>query len=309
MVRPGLVSVTFRRLPPAEVVRAAVLARLEGIEWGADVHVRPGDLNQAREVRQRTFDAGLAVASYGSYYRVGQGEEGQAPFEAVLETALVLGAPTVRVWAGPADRLAVLAGLVRIGIRAGAAGVEVATEFHDGTLADSAAAAAALLDEAGLPGLKTYWQAPHGMTDQQRLAGLRLLGPRVSNLHVFHWTQESPGEHLRHPLAASTGWPRWLKTVCGWPGDRWALLEFTAGDSVEQLTADAAVLRKWLLQHQETLQRRDALRVGPGTPVDAVGPELNQLPALGPVVRTVSLPVGHQETPVAQDLERGVEIR
>lgn len=45
--------------------------------------------------------AGLRVVAYGSYYHVGcQGQEGIPNFEDVLETALELGAPLIRVWAG-----------------------------------------------------------------------------------------------------------------------------------------------------------------------------------------------------------------
>ena len=42
--------------------------------------------------------AGLVVAAYGSYYRVGHDDP--APFESVLDTAVELGAPLVRIWAG-----------------------------------------------------------------------------------------------------------------------------------------------------------------------------------------------------------------
>jgi hypothetical protein len=48
-------------------------------------------------VRQQTLEAGLQIAAYGSYYRLGTG---QLPFQSVLETAISLGAPTIRVWAG-----------------------------------------------------------------------------------------------------------------------------------------------------------------------------------------------------------------
>lgn len=94
----GLVSVTFRKLSPPAIIALVQQAGLLGIEWGGDIHVPHGDLPQARQVRQMTLDAGIQVAAYGSYYRVGHPESG--PFEAVLETAGVLGAPTLRVWAG-----------------------------------------------------------------------------------------------------------------------------------------------------------------------------------------------------------------
>ena len=69
MIRPGLCSVTLRALEPSAVVELAAAAGLEAIEWGGDVHVPPGDVDRAGQVRTLTEGAGLAVASYGSYLR------------------------------------------------------------------------------------------------------------------------------------------------------------------------------------------------------------------------------------------------
>src|SRR3954447_6657285 len=63
----GVCSVTLRACSIDEVVEVAAGAGLECIEWGADVHVPPGDLDAARRAREATLAAGLRVASYGSY--------------------------------------------------------------------------------------------------------------------------------------------------------------------------------------------------------------------------------------------------
>ncbi|MFN2155934.1 MAG: sugar phosphate isomerase/epimerase, partial [Anaerolineae bacterium] len=97
MIRSGLVSITFRQLSPAEIVARAAQAGLEAIEWGGDVHVPHGDVDAARTVRRTTEEAGLQVAAYGAYYRVGHEEP--CPFADVLESAVALGAPLIRVWA------------------------------------------------------------------------------------------------------------------------------------------------------------------------------------------------------------------
>ncbi|MBD3315040.1 MAG: sugar phosphate isomerase/epimerase, partial [Chitinivibrionales bacterium] len=88
MLIPGLVSITFRRLSPSRIVGCAHGAGLASVEWGGDIHAPPGDLARAREVGSMTREAGLAVAAYGSYYRVGENEGGGLTFESVLETAL-----------------------------------------------------------------------------------------------------------------------------------------------------------------------------------------------------------------------------
>jgi hypothetical protein len=99
-ILPGLVSVTFRKLTPPQIVELVSLGRLVGVEWGGDVHVPHGDLARGEEVGRMTRDAGLAVAAYGSYFEVGESEAEGLSFASVLETALALGAPLIRVWAG-----------------------------------------------------------------------------------------------------------------------------------------------------------------------------------------------------------------
>ncbi|MCK4601119.1 MAG: TIM barrel protein, partial [Phycisphaerae bacterium] len=151
MLHSGLVSITFRKLPPEELVALVAKAGLEGVEWGGDVHVPHGDLRRAREVRKITLDAGLKVASYGSYYRVGHDEP--VPFEVVLATAAELAAPTIRLWAGKqgsetADaeyRDRVVQESQRIAELAAQANIVPAYEFHSGTLTDTNASASELL--------------------------------------------------------------------------------------------------------------------------------------------------------------------
>lgn len=228
MIRPGLVSVTFRQLPPEDVIAFTAQAGLEGIEWGGDVHVPPGDIARARLVGQMTRDAGLEVASYGSYYRLdGDG------FEAVLETAQALGAPNIRVWAGrvgsaeatPEQWVRAVADARRL------AGIDLSVEFHQGTLCDSVAATLRFLGE--VESFKTYWQPRTSDESPEALL------PHLSNLHVFHWTAEG-----RRPLAEGAGeWRRYLEVL---EGERWALLEFVKDDSPEQGLRDAETLRQWL---------------------------------------------------------------
>src|SRR5829696_85103 len=96
--RPGMCSVAFRGLPAEDVVRLAAAAHLAGIEWGADVHVRPGELATAERVGAWCSEAGVEAASYGSYLCARRDGDGDA--ERVLETAHALGATNLRVWAG-----------------------------------------------------------------------------------------------------------------------------------------------------------------------------------------------------------------
>ncbi|HEY0946380.1 MAG TPA: TIM barrel protein [Opitutaceae bacterium] len=252
MIWPGLVSVTFRPHAPAEIVALVKKAGLVGIEWGGDVHVPAGDVARAREVRELTEQAGLRVAAYGSYYRVGASEGAGLPFERVLETAVELGAPTIRVWPGTAAsdatddaaRWRIVHELRRIGDLASRALVSISTEFHGGTLTDTNDSASQLLVEVDHTNVFTYWQPHNGEATPECVAGLRAVLPRVSNAHVFHWW---PTAQERHPLAdGAARWREFFAELERAPGDRYALLEFVAGDAPEAFLRDAATLKRWL---------------------------------------------------------------
>ncbi len=143
MIKSGLVSITFRKLSPKQIVDLVAQSDLDAIEWGGDVHAPHGDVARACEVRQMTLDAGLTVAAYGSYYRVGLGEP--VPFERVVGRPAAPGPPLIRAWAGRQgtdnardgiwDR--VIEAARAIADLAQQAGIVVAYEFHGNTLTDT----------------------------------------------------------------------------------------------------------------------------------------------------------------------------
>jgi 3-dehydroshikimate dehydratase len=249
MIRSGLVSITFRQLSPQEIVGMVVRAGLKGIEWGGDVHVPHGDLQRAREVRRMTQEAGLAVAAYGSYYRVEHDDP--TPFEPVLATAVELGAPAVRVWAGTrgsaeadaAYRAEVVALSRRIADMAAGAGVAVAYEFHAGTLTDTNASARNLLETVAHDSVKSYWQPPRGSEVAYNLDGLDAVLPWLLHVHVFSWG--AAGERL--PLAdGEAGWMAYLRKIASSGREHFAMLEFVQDDAPESFLRDAATLKHWL---------------------------------------------------------------
>ena len=250
MITPGLVSVSFRKLSPAEIVALVRQAGLTGLEWGGDIHVPHGDLGRAREVRQLTRDAGLTVAAYGSYYKVNQSEGAGLRFETVLETAVALGAPTIRVWAGAlgsakadaAYRAATAAEARRIAAIAAGAGVTISSEYHGGTLTDTATSAQTLLTEINHPNFFTYWQPLLSGVIEPNSAGLRGILPRLTNVHCYHWVNNE-----RRPLAeGADAWRQYFAIVKSSSRDHSALLEFVAGDDPANFLRDATTLRQLL---------------------------------------------------------------
>ena len=240
MIRRGLCSVTLRHLAAEEVVAVAAAAGLGVIEWGADVHVPPGDEAAVDAARSACERAGVAVASYGSYYRAGH--DAADDFGAVLATAGRLGAGRIRFWAGatpsreagPRQRAAVADAARRATEAAGEAGIEIALEYHGGTLADEPGSTLALLE--AVDGLRTYWQPPEGVPEDAALAGLRELLPRVAALHVFSWWPRDE----RRPLDARAGLWRRVFALAGSRGaDLDALLEFVPDDDAGMVAGEA----------------------------------------------------------------------
>lgn len=260
MLRPGLVSVTFRKLDVHAVIALARSAGVELIEWGGDVHVPPGDRTIAESVAGQTLAAGLEIAAYGSYFRLGRA----ADFGPVLKTAEWLGVPTVRIWAGslgsqatPPDRFRQIAReLNDVARQAAHIGKTVSLEFHPGTLTDSAAAALALIAAGDHPAIRTYWQVALDQGEGEQLGSLVPLLPWLSHLHVFNFAAAGT---VRLPLAqAEAQWSRLLNQVTGIPGEHGALLEFVRDDRPAAFEEDAACLKRIL--------SRQARGLAPDTP-------------------------------------------
>ncbi|WP_406440294.1 sugar phosphate isomerase/epimerase [Streptomyces sp. NBC_01613] len=247
-LRLGLCSVTLRHLDVAGVLAAAVEAGLDCVEWGADIHVPAGDEAVAVAVRTATEEAGLAVASYGSYYRAGHTEP--SAFDGVLRSAVLLGAPRIRIWAGatgtddtsPDARAAVIRDTRRAVALAADAGVQLAYEFHRNTLTDGADRTLRLLDDIDHPGVRTYWQPPLDVPDADALFGLDTLIDRVAAVHAFSWW---PGT-TRHPLSSRTElWRAALSRLRAHDGPLDVLLEFVPDNDEKVLVREARTLRSF----------------------------------------------------------------
>jgi sugar phosphate isomerase/epimerase len=250
MLYSGLCSISFRKLSIDALIDLCQQAKIDGIEWGGDVHVPPGDIDLAKTVKARTEAAGLKTCSYGSYYRCDGESEA---FSDVLETADALKAPLIRVWAGRKasaeadvdDREEVVERLRRAVIAAREYNITITLEYHGGTLTDTQASAHQLLKEVGLSELKLYWQPRAGGDFETDIVELQAALPHLTHVHCFHWGKG--GWQDRLPLLDGTAvWQAYLKPIQALAGDRFVILEFVKDDTAEQLLEDAQVLRSML---------------------------------------------------------------
>ncbi len=252
MFHAGLCSVTFRPLTADAVIELAVEAGIEGIEWGSDVHVPADNLAGAKKIRRRMAAAGLALPSYGSYYRLGESEP--HPFARYLETALELGTPVIRVWPGrdgsadvsPERRRQLVDDARRIAAEAAAHDIVVATEFHSHSLTDTPESALQLMREVSNPSFRTYWQSTPGASYASCVEGLRAVRPWVQNLHCFHWPGSPPSQAALADGAAD--WRGYLAEAAQLTHEPWVFIEFVRGGLQSQFMQDAHTLRQLLAE-------------------------------------------------------------
>lgn len=255
---PGLVSITLRKISAPEIVRLCGECGLQTVEWGGDVHVPVGKLDTARDVGQLTRESGLSVAAYGSYYRLGVSEGAGLKFADVAETAEVLGAPVIRVWAGnrasaqadSAYRDEVIADAIRINEIAQSRNLQVAFEYHGGTLTDTRASALDLLNATASFGLRALWQPSIGWSAEECGEALREISPFLHHVHVFQWGEGGS----RQPLAeGETRWRDYLDFCQSLKRPIPLLLEFVEHDDPDNVRRDAATLLSWIHERSRTM--------------------------------------------------------
>ncbi len=248
----GLTSISYRPCSVEEIIALAEKSKLTGIEWGGDIHVPAGDVPTATKVAAQTAAAGLKVLSYGSYYKLGQQqgkEDIAAAFAPVLESACILGAPLVRIWAGvcgsaecsAAQRSEWTAELQQVCAIAATKGLKVGLEYHRNTLTDCHQSAAQLLTQAACDNLYTYWQMNPDLPFETHLAEIAALKPHICGVHVFHWLEGNVRETLAEHIPA---WNAYLAALRGL--DVPYILEFVKDDTLAQGEIEAATLHALL---------------------------------------------------------------
>lgn len=248
MIRTGLVSITFRNLSVKDIIKLVKQAGLDGIEWGGDIHVPHGDIETAKKVRELTVEAGLAIPSYGSYYRIGTYENYIEEFKKVLDSAVELGAPVIRVWAGNKASIdsddnwynKIIDESNAIGKMASDKGIKIAYEYHQNTLLDTLDSADKVMQAVNTNYVGSYWQPlnEHDMVNREQ--GLNDVLDYLTNVHMYYWP-----DCQRAPLEDGVDeWNKYFSIINNLDRDVFALIEFVKDDSTEQFLDDAKALRQ-----------------------------------------------------------------
>lgn len=233
-MKKGLVSITFRKLTPCEIMDLCVENGLEYIEWGGDIHVRPDDTGRAKAVKKLCDERGLKPAGYGSYYNAAKDF---SLFIPNLDTACELGAEYIRIWGGNSAAFdeAATENIARAVKLASERGLCVCLECHRWTMTEDHTVA---LKVAELTGCRLHFQPNPDITFEQNLQALKATKQHLCACHVFAWGKGD----VRLPLEAQRSqWTAYASVA----GDVPYLLEFVAHDDPANLVTDAAELASW----------------------------------------------------------------
>jgi len=249
MIQTGLVSVTFRNKTIDEIIALAAKCGLESIEVGSDVHAPRDNIAECRRIAALAKENGISIASYGSYYKLGNGED----FSEYIEAAKVLKAKNIRIWAGTSGsgavdektRKALTEEAYRCADATKAAGLTMSFEYHGGTLTDTSESALRLMAELSHPNAYLYWQPNQNKDTDFNVEALKAVLPYVLNVHVFAWTVKD-GKTIRNPLFEhEDAWKKYINILRGDGRAHNLLLEFVKDDADEAFIVDSATLKNW----------------------------------------------------------------
>ena len=241
-IKPGLVSVTFRKLRPDEIIKLCAGAGINAIEWGSDVHAT--DEAAAKKIAELSEENGIESVSLGSYYRAGGGED----FSRYIKIASALKTKNIRIWAGDKNsedadgdyRAKIVSDAKAAADLAAGFGMDVSFEYHGNTLTNTQESAVRLLGEIGRENVYTYWQPLGETTHDENINNVKELCAlgKLKNMHVYYWDGGA-----RLPLKEGADkWAGYFAAAEGFNGS--ALLEFVINDGAAEFISDAAVLKK-----------------------------------------------------------------
>lgn len=246
MYRVAFTTVTFRKLSRDAIAKLAFDCGVSDIEWGGDMHLPMGDTDAINKVNELNEKYSLHSLSYGSYYRVGDGDT--ATFRDIVDTASAIGAKVIRVWLGKVsgdkttnelyDKM--VAETRTLADIANEKSIKIAFEFHNGTFNDSGDNAIKFLSAVNKDNVGTYWQPLSNKSDEQNL---KKVLPYLLGIHVFNWDRFSKRHSLRLGIKK---WKKFIEIAKESSAEIPYIIEFVKGDKVKQFEKDIDTLKKLL---------------------------------------------------------------
>ena len=244
MYKMGLVSVSFRQHTPREILSAMSDAGLSVIEWGSDVHA-PCDESEEMliEIRDLCREYGIAISSYGTYFRVGVNSSDE--IYSYIRAAKILGTDILRVWCGNKnseeyDRQEKERLINECRILAKIAedeGVTLCLECHNKTYTNCLCGALEIMNAVGSENFQMYWQPNQRRTIEENLLYAKEIAKYTKVIHVFNWRD-------KEKLALADAVDVWREYLKNFNSEQYLLLEFMPDGNINSLGHEADALRR-----------------------------------------------------------------
>ena len=239
----GLVSISFRKHTPREILEAMNGAGLTHIEWGSDVHAPYDDMEKVKQIAQMQKENGITCSSYGTYFRLGVTPMDE--LEGYITAAKLLGTNILRLWCGnqsgddmtQEQKRELIAQCKKASEIAGKHGVVLCMECHRKTFTQNLGDALDLMREVNSPHFAMYWQPFQWQTVEQNLAYAEAISPYTHHIHVFQWKDTQK-------FSLFDGIEEWRGYLGKFSTPRTLLLEFMPDDMLSSLGREADALRK-----------------------------------------------------------------
>lgn len=245
LLKIGMTSLTLKNESITNVVKIAKEAGIEGIEWGvSDKHMKLCDEKSAEEIRKASSEYGVEIFSLGSYCYMEEREE----CDVALETAVLLGAPIIRIWAGKLPpyecddeyRDKIISNTIYMANKAREHNIVLGFEYHPWTLTETADDAIALISEINKDNVGLYWQPSSKISLEENILDRNKVMPYcVGNIHIQNYSEEVGYQNLS---LIEDGLKLFFDDIKS--EDYRVMIEFVKDGSVENLFDDAHALRK-----------------------------------------------------------------
>lgn len=240
--RLGLVSISFRKHTPKDILQAVKAAGLSCIEWGSDVHAPYHDTERLNEIAQLQKEYGIECSSYGTYFRLGETPEEELVH--YIAAAKILGTDTLRLWCGTKnssglsdeEKRALMEQCRKAARLAEQHGVTLCMECHKGTYTEKLEDALALMREIDSPHFAMYWQPFQWQAVEENLAYAEAIAPYAHHIHVFQWKD-------KQRFSLNDGIGEWRGYLEKFSTPRTLLLEFMPDNAISSLAVEAEALR------------------------------------------------------------------
>lgn len=238
----GLVSVSFRKYTPEEIVAEMKKCGLSYIEWGSDIHAPCNDLDKLKNIRKLCDENGIICSSYGTYFKIGVTPKDE--IKNYINAAKILGTNILRLWCGikksadytPEEKEELFRECIALSKIAEAENVVFCMECHLNTYTETLDGAVELMDNVNSKNFRMYWQPNQFKSDEDNFKYAETIAKFTEIIHVFNWTKDQW-------LPLSGGTKIWKNYLSFFDGTQKLLLEFMPDNRIESLKSESDALK------------------------------------------------------------------